>query len=982
MRALRAVAFASFAAALAVIAHVRDARAQFHDPRLVWETLETPHFRITFHQGLRPMAQRVADVGEGVYAAVGDLMGWHPVQIVRVLLSDNTDDSNGSANAVPYNVVRLYATSPEDLSELSDYEDYPQQLLTHEFTHIAHLDNIHGIPALINAVFGKIYPPNSAQPAWILEGIAVYAETRFTSGGRLRAGPWRMFMRADALADRFLSIDQLSNGGANRWPHGQSIYLYGSHFIQYIAERFGPATIGRIATDYGQQLIPVGINRSIRRATGHTYEELYPEFLAAMRARFERERDEVVARGLIEGTPLTQQGERVFYPRFLPDGHTVMFESDDGRSHAQLRTVDVRGEGLPRSRDGDWVESFSGFALDSSGSRMILSDTGFHRQIYFFRELYERDVALRDGRAVTTNNHVITDDARAQYPDLSPDDDHVAFIANHRGTQQLWEMSLAERAPAPVFRVPRGEQVYTPRYSPDARRIVFSQWQRGGYRDVRMIDRASGAITDITHDRALDMQPIWSPDGRYIVWSSDRTGIANIHALDLDTGVVRQVTNVRTGAYMPAISPDGHTLVYAGYSTYGWDLYRLPFDPSRWIDAAPPSPERTAVSLPTPPTPTRTHAYNAWDTLRPWYYGLDYGSDGFGPQVGIFTNGGDLVGNHSYGARLAFGLTRGDPSFDVSYQYAGMRPTLNLHLYRSVVANRVHIGTTDVTYPEDRWGGESSVSVYFPGLFVSNAVSLSYEAQYVQRLSDLPFNRLSDPNEAPTDLPFQGWNNGLRASWSFSRVVRPTYAISAQEGYSGAVSIHGTDRVLGSASGSFDVSAAAAAYVPMPWGYPRRPHVLAIRAAGGLGIADDGARAIYYLGGFPTYAFTDFITSFLSLSSSGGVALRGYPQFARAGDAFFLCNVEYRFPIVQIDRGVSTLPVYLSRLYGGVALDVGSAWFGRIRAEDIAVGAAIELLADVIVGWYFPYTVRIGLAQGLTGSDAMLQPYVLLSAPF
>ena len=404
-----------------------------------------------------------------------------------------------------------------------------------------------------------------------------------------------------------------------------------------------------------------------------------------------------------------------------------MFESDDGRSHAQLRTVDVRGEGLPRSRDGDWVESFSGFALDSSGSRMILSDTGFHRQIYFFRELYEHDVALRDGRAVTTNNHVITDDARAQYPDLSPDDDHVAFIANHRGTQQLWEMSLAERAPAPVFRVPRGEQVYTPRYSPDARRIVFSQWQRGGYRDVRMIDRASGAITDITHDRALDMQPIWSPDGRYIVWSSDRTGIANIHVLDLDTGVVRQVTNVRTGAYMPAISPDGHTLVYAGYNTHtGWHLPLSPAVRPEPLDRRRATePQRTAVSLPTPPTPTRTHAYNAWDTLRPWYYGLDYGSDGFGPQVGIFTNGGDLVGNHSYGARLAFGLNARRSVVRRELPVRGDAPDVNLHLYRSVVANRVHIGTTDVTYPEDRWGGESSVSVYFPGLFRSNAVSLS-----------------------------------------------------------------------------------------------------------------------------------------------------------------------------------------------------------------------------------------------------------------
>ncbi len=962
----------------------RDARAQFHDPQLVWHTLESRHFRIHFHQGLAPLAQRVADIGEGVYQAVGTLMGWHPRQVVEVLLSDHTDDSNGSANAVPYNVLRLFATSPEDLSELSDYDSYAQQLMTHEFVHIAHLDNIHGLPSLINAIFGKIYPPNAAQPSWVLEGAAVYGETRFTTGGRLRAAPWNMFMRADALADHFVTLDQLSNGGGIRWPHGQSAYLYGSFFIQYIVERFGEHVLADVATDYGQQLIPGAINRSLQRSTGHTYEELYPEFLAHLRERFGAERDAVVARGLIEGTRITTQGEYVAYPRFLPDGRTVAFYSNDGQSHTQLRTVDLSDPTVahPRVMDGDWIDTLSGFAFDAGGHRMIASDTGFHRQIYYYRELYARDIDVRrDGRMQTANSRVLTDDARAVYPDISPDDDHVAFAENHRGTQQLWEMSLTERQPHVLLRVPRYEQVYTPRYSPDGRRIAFSQWQTGGYRDIRVLDRATGRVTDITHDRALDMQPVWTPDGRYLVWSSDRTGIANLYALEVETGALRQVTNVLTGAYMPAISPDGRTLVYVGYTTWGWDLFRMPFDPSRWLEATEPR-AVTGTALPTPHAQTRLRPYNPWQTFRPFYYGVDLRDDGFGSQAGIYTSGGDLVGNHAYSARLGIGLVRGDPSVDVSYVYSGMRPSVTLHAYRNVAAGHHRIGTTDVTYAEDRWGGESGVYVYFPALFMSNALSFSYETQYLRTLGELPFNRYADPNEPPSPPPFQGWTSGLRAVWSFSRVMRPTYGISAQEGYDGAITVHGTDPAFGSARGSFDVSAAADGYIAMPWGLRRRPHVLAIRAAGGLGIADEGARAIFFLGGFPSYGFSDFVSSFVNLSSSGGVALRGYAPFSRYGNSFFLCNVEYRFPIVDIGRGASTLPVYLSRLYGSVSLDVGSAFFGRMRAEDIAVGAAIEVLADVVVGWWFAYTVRLGLAQGLTGGDAILQPYVLLSAPF
>jgi hypothetical protein len=964
--------------ALALLAPA--ARAQTHDPRQVWSTYETAHFRVHHYQGLEAQAERVAAIGEGIYQRVGALMGWHPQQVTEIVLTDNTDDSNGRARAVPYNWIDLFVTSPEDMSILSDYDDWLQGLLIHEYTHVAHTDNISGLPRLINAIFGKVYPPNNVQPSWVLEGIAVYAETRFTTGGRLRSTIWDMYLRGDALAGRLATLDQVSSG-PNRWPHGHIAYLYGSYFIQYLADRFGEDFLARLATDYGGQVIPFGFNRSLQRATGHTFEEVYGDFLQSVRERYERQRAAIEARGLIEGERITFQGEEVQYPRFLPDGHTVAYQSRDGSSHAQIRTIDVAAR-VPRPHDGDWVDTFQGFALDSTGTRMILSDTGFHRHIYFYRDLYERRAHLRDdGVLETTDNRAITDGARAMYPDIAPDDDHVAFTVNHRGTMTLFEMSLAERRPVPLLRVQRYEQVYTPRYSPDGAQIVFSHWRRGGFRDIRVLDRATGAVRDLTHDRAVDMHPVFSPDGRYVVWSSDRTGVANLYAYELATGRVRQVTNVVHGAFMPAISPDGRTLVYVGYTALGFDLFRMPFDPARWIEPGEELPRR-GDHIPAPPVVGARRPYSPWWTLRPQYWSVELGSDGFGTQVAVSTQGRDVVGNHSYNARVAVGLVRGDPSFDVTYYYSGLRPTLRVHAYRAVTGERWRVGTHEPLYASDRWGGETEVSVGFPALFLFHTLSFAYEAQYVTPLGGLPFGPFVDPNEPAPLPPFRGWNAGVRASWHFSRAPRYAYDISRHEGYDGFLSAHATDRALGSADGSFDLTWAVDGYVPLPWGQWRRSHVLALRLSGGFGVRDGQPRPLFYLGGFPTYQFTEFITALATLSASSGVALRGYPQFSRAGDQFHLLNVEYRFPIVQIDRGPSTNPVYLSRLYGGAFCDVGNAFFGRFRASDLAVGVGAELLADVIFGYYLPYTVRFGLAQGLTGDDATLQGYALFSSPF
>ena len=64
----------------------------------------------------------------------------------------------------------------------------------------------------------------------------------------------------------------------------------------------------------------------------------------------------------------------------------------------------------------------------------------------------------------------------------------------------------------------------------------------------------------MTDDKAIDGAPAWSPDGKYLYFSSDRTGIFNIYAYELETKRLLQVTNVLGGAFSPGPSPDGKSV--------------------------------------------------------------------------------------------------------------------------------------------------------------------------------------------------------------------------------------------------------------------------------------------------------------------------------------------------------------------------------------------------------------------------------------
>jgi Tol biopolymer transport system component/imidazolonepropionase-like amidohydrolase len=95
--------------------------------------------------------------------------------------------------------------------------------------------------------------------------------------------------------------------------------------------------------------------------------------------------------------------------------------------------------------------------------------------------------------------------------------------------------------------------------SPDGKTIVFDMMG-----DLYTMPIAGGKATQLTRGIAFDSHPRWSPDGKKILFSSDRSGAENIWWIDLEKKDTFQVTKERDQNFPSAAwTPDGDYIVYS-----------------------------------------------------------------------------------------------------------------------------------------------------------------------------------------------------------------------------------------------------------------------------------------------------------------------------------------------------------------------------------------------------------------------------------
>ena len=141
-------------------------------------------------------------------------------------------------------------------------------------------------------------------------------------------------------------------------------------------------------------------------------------------------------------------------------------------------------------------------------------------------------------------------------PAASPDGKHIAFASDRGGTSEIW---VADSNGDDALKLTAFGGPYTsgPAWSPDSQHILFDSPAVDGNFDIYEVDAQGGAPKRLTTSSAQDRFPHYSPDGKWIYFSSRRSGNWEVWRMPVAGGESQAQQVTFDGAYFSVPTADG-----------------------------------------------------------------------------------------------------------------------------------------------------------------------------------------------------------------------------------------------------------------------------------------------------------------------------------------------------------------------------------------------------------------------------------------
>ena len=218
---------------------------------------------------------------------------------------------------------------------------------------------------------------------------------------------------------------------------------------------------------------------------------------------------------------LTSLSGQELYPSLSPDGRSLVYTRQTAPGNSDIYLQRVGGQSVTNltadsvdseiqarfSPDGDSIA----FQSNSNGGGIfVMGATG--ESVRRLTRFGFNPAWSPDGREIVFATESIETDPR-----------------DRLGDSELWIVGLDVGEPRLAF---EGDAVH-PDWSPNGFRIAY--WAiAGGQRDIWTITSAGEKAVQVTRDAAVDWNPVWAPDGKFLYFSSDRSGSMNLWRVQID----------------------------------------------------------------------------------------------------------------------------------------------------------------------------------------------------------------------------------------------------------------------------------------------------------------------------------------------------------------------------------------------------------------------------------------------------------------
>ncbi|MGH7501909.1 MAG: BamA/TamA family outer membrane protein [Longimicrobiales bacterium] len=535
-----------------------------------FEVIKTEHFDIYYYPRERAAALDAARMVERSYGRLSRVLQ-HEFRDRKPLIVYASHSDFQQTNALPSFIDESTGGVTEALKSrmilpfTGSYADF-DHVMTHELVHGFQYDVIfrRGVMTDTNPFLARL-------PLWFMEGMAEYL-----SIGMIDAHT-QSWLRDAVLAGYLRSIEEMT------YRDDYLSYRFGQSLWAYIGSRWGDEVVGILL----QKAPRVGIERAFASTLGVSLDELSAEWSAAVRMQYlpqvaEYKPPASFARRLTSHARL----EDPWYiaPAISPDGsQLVMLSQRDGFSFdlflTDAETGEVERKLVESARSGDfeslrYMNSSAAFSPDGEYVAFA-AQTGGRDALYLY-DLRRKRVFRKLG----------FDLSGVSNPSWSPDGKHIVFTGMDGGLSDLFITDLEgqlERLTNDAY------ADLLPAWSPDGRTIAFTtdrspetdleELRYGNYR-VALFSLDNGRIEALPHqEEGKNVNPVWSPDGRQLIWVNDRTGTNDLYLYDVQARQLSRISEVLSGVIgIGPLSPvlswsKSDRLVFVYFEQAGYNLY-------------------------------------------------------------------------------------------------------------------------------------------------------------------------------------------------------------------------------------------------------------------------------------------------------------------------------------------------------------------------------------------------------------------------
>ena len=477
-----------------------------------WQVYHSTHFDIYFYEEERQSLQRVVDAAESAYLDLSQKFNFQvskKIPLIYYHTHSAFEQSNVMLNFIPEG-VGAFAEPAKNRMVLPI--DMPDDKLLELLTH--ELTHIFEYEILFQGKFGKTVTANP--PTWLMEGLASFMAQDEDSRDR-------MVLRDAVVSDRIPRITLN--------PQGYFAYRFGHAVFKYMSEQYGMDGLRDFIYEY-RNTLGSSVDRALKRAFNVTPDEFDSRFRTWLRKQYL--------------PALVAKGE--------PQEYGEPFRINPTNPGNEISPVP--------SPSGDLVVAFTTYKEDVD---LALLNIPERRLLKNLTSGYTSEYQYAIVQSFTTGSVMGRDVA------WSPNGDQVAvFVKKERGRNLLLINPLTGNLDRSIAM--KIEQQLSPTYSPDGRFIAFAGYE-GVQPDIFLYDITNGDIRNLTQDAFFDGSPVFSPDGKWLVYSSVGEQYAKLYRLNLDKPAERfQLTTGDWNDIDAYFTPDGKRLFFASDKQTGRNI--------------------------------------------------------------------------------------------------------------------------------------------------------------------------------------------------------------------------------------------------------------------------------------------------------------------------------------------------------------------------------------------------------------------------